>query len=135
MLGCCQYRFASDPEEGSKAKDHAAWALACLVCDRGQHDYEILETLLEADCLDGLLSVLPSNDQSVVHESLKAILVFVATRWNGKRRAIEALKADKGVILLRAFKLRPEAGLAYERLMTHKILREYLGEFSLPPRV
>ncbi|KIO22388.1 hypothetical protein M407DRAFT_28108 [Tulasnella calospora MUT 4182] len=128
-------KVVSDPEEGCGAKGHAAWALASLVCDQGPRNHKILETLLEATCLDGLLSALTLEERRVIQESLKGILVFVQTRWNGKQRAIEMLKAGGGVAALRTFKLRPEPDFAPERLMAHTILMYHLEEFSRPPRV
>ncbi|KIO15521.1 hypothetical protein M407DRAFT_34895, partial [Tulasnella calospora MUT 4182] len=128
-------QVVSDPEEGSSARGHAACALARLASEQGEPDDKILETLLEAACLDGLLSALTLKNQSVVEESLNAITAFVHRRWSGKQRAIEMLKAAGGVAALRAFKLRPEPDLARERLGTHMILEYTLQESSLPPRV
>ncbi|KIO32046.1 hypothetical protein M407DRAFT_19073 [Tulasnella calospora MUT 4182] len=128
-------KVVSDPEEDYKARGDAAWALASLVCDQGPGNHKILKTLLEATCLDGLLSALTLEERSVIQESLKGIMVFVQTLWKGKQRAIETLKAGGGVAVLRAFKLRPEPDLAPERLMAHTILKYHLEEFSLPPRV
>ncbi|KAG9027407.1 hypothetical protein FS837_004282 [Tulasnella sp. UAMH 9824] len=127
--------IVSNTDEESRARGNAAWALAHLTCDLGRYHHAILETLLQATCLDGLLSALKLKEQDVVQESLKGIEVFVTTRRNGKQKAIEAVKAGNGVALLRAFKLRPEPDLAYDRLLAHTILKEHLREFSLPPRV
>ncbi|KAG8924152.1 Importin subunit alpha-4 [Tulasnella sp. 417] len=128
-------KVVSNPEEDHAARGNAAWALASLAYDWGRYRHQILETLLEDNCLDGFLSALVLTDRDVVERLLRSILVFVEVSWGGRQRAIEMLKATERVALLRTFKMRPEPDLVHERIVAHKILRIYLKEFSLPPRV
>ncbi|KIO25373.1 hypothetical protein M407DRAFT_25276 [Tulasnella calospora MUT 4182] len=128
-------KVISNSEEEARAQSNATWALAGLADNWGQFNSERRRTLLEADCVEGLLSALALKDPEVVAVSMKGLLVFVETWGPVKQNAIERIEAAGGVAALRALKLRPEADLAHERRMAHLILKKYLKQFSLPPRV
>ncbi|KIO25374.1 hypothetical protein M407DRAFT_25277 [Tulasnella calospora MUT 4182] len=125
----------SNLEEEAEAQSNAAWALAGLAYNWGQFHREFLRTLLEANCVEGLLSALALKDQEAVAVSIKGLLVFLETWGLVKQDAMERIQAADGVGLLRVLKLRPEAGFAHERFTAHMILKKYFNQFSLPPRV
>lgn len=125
----------SNSEESNETQGDAAWALAGLACNWGHYYPDVRETLLEENCLEGLLSALKLKDQSAVAMSMKGILRFVTASWPGRPKAIERIEAAGGVATLRDFKLRPEANLAHERYMAHTILKEHLKQVSRSPRV
>ncbi|KIO25372.1 hypothetical protein M407DRAFT_25275 [Tulasnella calospora MUT 4182] len=128
-------KVISSSEDEAGAQINAARALTGLAYNWGQFDPERRRTLLEADCVKGLLSALALKDQGVVAVSMKGLLVFLEAEGLAKQNAIERIEAAGGVAALRALKLRPEAGLAHQRRMAHMILKEYLKHLSLPPRV
>lgn len=125
----------SNPAEEAEARSYAAWTLAGLAYNWGQIYLSVRRALLDAGCVEGFLSALALKDQGAVSVSMKSLLVYMETWGIVKQDAIERIKAAGGISVLRAFKLRPEADLAHERRMAHVILKVYLDQFSLPPRV
>ncbi|KAG8919719.1 hypothetical protein FRC01_001149 [Tulasnella sp. 417] len=128
-------KVTTNSEEEAETRGQAAWALGGLAYAWGAWHQEILESLLEANCLEGLLLALALPDQSAVATSMQGILALVKNSGRGKPNAIQRIEAAGGVALLRAFKLRPEPDLGEERRMAHIVLKEHLKQFSLPPRV
>ncbi|KAG9046938.1 Importin alpha subunit (Karyopherin alpha subunit) (Serine-rich RNA polymerase I suppressor protein) [Tulasnella sp. UAMH 9824] len=76
----------SDSEEPAETGSDAAWALAGLVCKWKNYDQDVRETLLEENCLEGLLLALRLKDQSAVAISMKGILRFVKHGGPGNQR-------------------------------------------------
>ncbi|KAG9042487.1 Importin alpha subunit (Karyopherin alpha subunit) (Serine-rich RNA polymerase I suppressor protein) [Tulasnella sp. UAMH 9824] len=95
-------RVLSDQGDTSGARVHAAWTLSTQAINWGQDRHEILDALLEADCLEAFCSALTFDDYDAVEISLQGIFVLVKTKWAGQQRAVERVKAGDGIKQLRA---------------------------------
>ncbi|KAG8924149.1 hypothetical protein FRC01_011879 [Tulasnella sp. 417] len=128
-------KIIANSKDASGARNGAAWALSSVACNWGQDHLELLDTLLEANSLEAFCSALVLKDYGSVEVSLKGILVLVKTQWDGRKNAVERVKAGDGIGQLRAVRYRSDIYRTELHTMAQNILTNYFPEFSIPARV
>lgn len=124
-----------DSKDVSGSRDAAAWALSSIACNWGQDQTDLLDALLEANSLEAFCLGLDLKDALSVEIALKGILVLVKTEWDGRKNAVERVKAGDGIKQLRAVRCRNDIHQTELHKMAQRILRNYFPEFSKPARV
>lgn len=125
----------SNQGEDTGARGGAAWALSSVACNWGQDYHEMLDTLLETNSLEAFCSSLTLKDKGSVEVSLKGILVLVKTEWDGRKGAVERVKAGGGIAQLRAVRCRNDIHQTELHKLAQTILKDYFPEFSRPARI
>lgn len=120
-----------DQGDDSGARNKAAWTLSDLTI-WGRENYEILDTVLDANCLEAFCSALILEDHDSVEQLLKGILVLLKTHWDGRRRAVRRIKAGDGIEQLSAVRSRKDIRGTQLHKMAQNILKKYFPESSLP---
>ncbi|KAG8952264.1 Importin subunit alpha-1 [Tulasnella sp. 424] len=128
-------KVLSNEGEDSGARGGAAWALSSVACNWGQDHHEMLDTLLEANSLEAFYSSLTLKDKGSVEVSLKGILVLVKTEWDGRKGAVERVKAGGGIAQIRAVRCRNDIHGTELHKLAQMILKDYFPEFSRPARI
>ncbi|KAG8936145.1 Importin alpha subunit (Karyopherin alpha subunit) (Serine-rich RNA polymerase I suppressor protein) [Tulasnella sp. 408] len=120
-----------DQGDDSGARNKAAWTLSDLII-WGQENYEILDHVLEANCLEAFCSALILKEYDAVEQLLKGILVLVKTQWDGRQRAVRRVKDGEGIKQLCAVRSRNDIRGTQLHSMAQNILKKYFPESSLP---
>lgn len=128
-------KAVTDRGEDSKIRIDAAWALSKLAGKWAKDVSDILDALLEANCIEALCSALYLDGDDHVEVFLEAILVFLQMPRGGQERAVERVKTGGGIKQLRAIRSRKGIYGTTLQMLAQNILNNYFPEFSRPERV
>ncbi|KAG9042486.1 hypothetical protein FS837_010815 [Tulasnella sp. UAMH 9824] len=128
-------KSVTDKGEDSKIRVDAAWALSTLARKWAKDVSDILDALLEANCIEALCSALDFDRNDRVEFFLEAILVFLQVPRGGQQRRVERVKTAGGIQQLRAIRSRKNVLGTTLQMLAQNILKNYFPEFSRPERV